>query len=128
VWLEGLGQLKYSMTSSGIEPATFRLIAYCLNQLRYYVPQKKNDLVKNTVNLNRAPFQEFLMVLQLRKKKRPWPQQCQRHSSLMRLVDYGRNSATSHETYDLLQRLQCSRKRMGVIIIVTEALAYSACL
>jgi hypothetical protein len=28
VWLEGLGQLKNPMTSSGIEPATFRLVAY----------------------------------------------------------------------------------------------------
>jgi hypothetical protein len=27
VWLEGLGQLKYPMTSSGIEPATFLLVA-----------------------------------------------------------------------------------------------------
>jgi hypothetical protein len=25
VWLEGLGQLKNPMTSSGIEPVTFRL-------------------------------------------------------------------------------------------------------
>jgi hypothetical protein len=38
VRLKGLGQLKNPMTSSGIEPATFRLIAYCLNQLRYGVP------------------------------------------------------------------------------------------
>jgi hypothetical protein len=28
VLLEGLGQLKNPMTSSGIEPATFRLVAY----------------------------------------------------------------------------------------------------
>jgi hypothetical protein len=28
VWLEGLGQLKSPMTSSGIEPATFWLISY----------------------------------------------------------------------------------------------------
>jgi hypothetical protein len=33
--LEELGQLKNSMISSGFELATFRLVAYCLNQLRY---------------------------------------------------------------------------------------------
>jgi hypothetical protein len=36
VRLEGLGQLKNS-TSSELEPATFRLVARCLNQLRYSV-------------------------------------------------------------------------------------------
>jgi hypothetical protein len=34
--LEGLGHLKKS-TSFGIEPATLRLVALCLNQLRYRV-------------------------------------------------------------------------------------------
>jgi hypothetical protein len=34
-----LGQFKNPMTSSVLEPATFRLVAYCLNQLRYRVPQ-----------------------------------------------------------------------------------------
>jgi hypothetical protein len=38
VRLEGLGQLKNPMTSSGIESATFRLVAECHNQLRYCVP------------------------------------------------------------------------------------------
>jgi hypothetical protein len=39
VRLEGLVQLKKkSIISSGIEPATFRLVAWCLNQLRYRVP------------------------------------------------------------------------------------------
>jgi hypothetical protein len=54
VRLEGLGQLKKKSTSSGIEPATFRLVAQCLNQLRYCVPphtkteiEKKNFCILN---------------------------------------------------------------------------------
>jgi hypothetical protein len=38
VRLEGLGPLKNPMTTSWIEPATFRLVTYCLNRLRYFVP------------------------------------------------------------------------------------------
>jgi hypothetical protein len=38
VRLEGLGQLKNPMTSLGIESATCRLVAQCLNQHRYPVP------------------------------------------------------------------------------------------
>jgi hypothetical protein len=37
--LEGLDQLKNPVTSSGIEPETFRLAAKCLSQLRYPVSQ-----------------------------------------------------------------------------------------
>jgi hypothetical protein len=36
--LEELGQLKNPMASLGIEPATFQLVAHCLNQLPYRVP------------------------------------------------------------------------------------------
>jgi hypothetical protein len=38
VRLEILGQLKNPMTSLRLEPATFQLVAQCLNQLRYRVP------------------------------------------------------------------------------------------
>jgi hypothetical protein len=38
VRLEGLGQLKNPVISSGIEPATFLLVAYFLNQVHHRVP------------------------------------------------------------------------------------------
>jgi hypothetical protein len=45
VRMEGLGQLKNPMTSSGIQPMTFRLVAWCINQLRYRVPLKNVSLI-----------------------------------------------------------------------------------
>jgi hypothetical protein len=53
VWLEGLGQLKNPMTSE-LDAATFRLVAYCLNQLRYRVAP--SDLGTSQIPSNRVIF------------------------------------------------------------------------
>jgi hypothetical protein len=47
--LEGLGTLKNRMTSSGLESATFRLVAQCLNEQSYRVPPQKNNIVEQPV-------------------------------------------------------------------------------
>jgi hypothetical protein len=44
VRLEGLGQFKNPMASSGIELAAFQIVAQCLNQLRYCVPHVSDNV------------------------------------------------------------------------------------
>jgi hypothetical protein len=48
VRLEGLGQLQIAMTSSGIEPATFQLVAQCLNPTT--LPRSTQDLIERHMN------------------------------------------------------------------------------
>jgi hypothetical protein len=68
VRLEGLGQLKNSMTSSVMEPAIFRLVAWCRKQLRYRVPLK--DLNPFTI-VSRIPIitmiEEYLKIVPVHK-------------------------------------------------------------
>ena len=47
--VQGLCQWKIPMTPSEIEPATFRLVAQCLNQLRYRVPSQGWMYVNETI-------------------------------------------------------------------------------
>jgi hypothetical protein len=41
---ERLCQWKNPMIPSGIEPATFQLVAQCLNQLRHHVPPRRQSI------------------------------------------------------------------------------------
>jgi hypothetical protein len=54
-WLEILDKLK-KPPQPGLEPATFRLIAWCLNQLLYRMPQNHDIKIGNKCFENVAQF------------------------------------------------------------------------
>jgi hypothetical protein len=59
VQLEGLGQLKNPITSSGIETATFLFLTFWLNQLRYCAPPYINVVTP----VFRDVFKKFTNVI-----------------------------------------------------------------
>jgi hypothetical protein len=59
VQLAGLCQWKIPMTPSGIKPATFRIVAQCLNQLRYRMPSQ--ELVTTWNNL--ADMEKWRIII-----------------------------------------------------------------
>jgi hypothetical protein len=63
--LEGLGQLENPMTSLGIEAVTFKLVAQCLNHLRYRVLQCLSVLFINYL-MNRKAHGKCLLGILLK--------------------------------------------------------------
>jgi hypothetical protein len=57
VLLERLSKLNNSMTSSGLKPATIRLVAQRLNRLRCRMPALKKDNLLNITFLAVLHFQ-----------------------------------------------------------------------
>jgi hypothetical protein len=55
VQLKGLCELKNPITSSGIKPTTFQLVAQCLNQLCYCVPLRRK-MGKQKLTASTASF------------------------------------------------------------------------
>ena len=52
------------MTSSGIEPAAFRLVAQCLNQLRHHVPPNEIGTYLNLKSIILWQFFSFSQQVQ----------------------------------------------------------------
>jgi hypothetical protein len=58
----GLGQLKNLLTSLGIQPATFRLVAYCVDRLRYSAHLYKVNAAYKIVKKKFKPFLNSISV------------------------------------------------------------------
>jgi hypothetical protein len=71
---EGLCQWQIPVTPSGIKPATFRLLAQCLNQLRYRVLLWYNYSENNWVVRGIVPE---VVLVQLSPWR--WAQSCSKH-------------------------------------------------